>query len=70
MMGCTGAYSCIGKQLALMELRTVVTLLVLNFNVRFAPGEDGSGLFRDAKDQFTMALGDLKLIFEKIAMST
>ncbi len=47
----------------------MITLLVLNFNVRFAPGEDGIGLFRDTKDQFTLALGDLKLIFEKIDKS-
>jgi hypothetical protein len=49
-----------------MELRTVITLLVLNFNVSFAPGEDGSKLFTDTSDMFTLALGDLKLIFERI----
>jgi tryprostatin B 6-hydroxylase len=61
-----GPYGCIGKQLALMELRTVITLLVLNFNVSFAPGEDGTKLFRDTKDMFTLDLGELKLVFEKI----
>jgi hypothetical protein len=49
-----------------MELRTVITLLVLNFNVRFAPGEDGKKLFSDTKDIFTLDLGELKLMFERI----
>ena len=49
-----------------MELRTVITLLVLNFNVRFAPGEDGRKLFTDTKDMFTLALGDLRLEFERL----
>lgn len=61
-----GPYGCIGKQLALMELRTVITLLVLNFNVSFAPEEDGNRLFRDTKDIFTLELGELKLAFERI----
>jgi hypothetical protein len=49
-----------------MELRTVITLLVLNFNVRFAPGEDGRKLFADTKDIFTLELGELRLVFELI----
>jgi cytochrome P450 family 628 len=49
-----------------VELRTVITLLLLNFNVRFAPGEDGTTLFRDTKDMFTTALGELELLFENI----
>lgn len=49
-----------------MELRTVITLLVLNFNVSFAPEEDGNRLFRDMKDIFTLELGELKLVFERI----
>jgi hypothetical protein len=44
----------------------VITLLVLNFNVRFAPGEDGCKLFTDMKDIFTLSPGDLKLEFERI----
>jgi hypothetical protein len=49
-----------------MELRTVITLLVLNFNVSFASGEDGKKLFADTKDMFTLELGELKLVFKKI----
>lgn len=58
-----GPYSCVGKQLALMELRTVVALLVYQFDVKFAPGEDGSRLIDDSKDYFTITISDLDLVF-------
>ncbi|KAI9645797.1 hypothetical protein NHQ30_005231 [Ciborinia camelliae] len=40
----SGTYSCVGKQLALMELRAVVARVVMRFEVRFADGEDGAKL--------------------------
>lgn len=52
-----------GKQLALMELRTVISLLVTRFDVSLAPGEDGSTLLNDTKDTFTVRLGALQLVF-------
>ena len=52
-----------GKQLALMELRTVISLLISRFDVSLAPGEDGSALLNDTKDTFTVRLGDLRLVF-------
>ncbi|KIW13029.1 hypothetical protein PV08_08216 [Exophiala spinifera] len=58
-----GPYSCIGKQLALMELRSVIALLVTGFNVYFAPGESGSRLINDSKDFFTITISDLDLVF-------
>lgn len=61
-----GPYGCIGKQLAYMEMRTVITLLVLNYKISFAPGEDGEKFYEKTVDMFTMALGELKLVFEKI----
>jgi tryprostatin B 6-hydroxylase len=56
-----GAYSCVGKQLALMELRFALTEIVAKFDIAFAPGEDGSALMDRAQDVFTVSLGDLKL---------
>lgn len=58
-----GPYGCIGKGLALMELRTIVTLLVTQFDVEFAPGEDGRAFIEESKDVFTIALADLNLRF-------
>ncbi|KAK2808753.1 hypothetical protein FQN50_004425 [Emmonsiellopsis sp. PD_5] len=59
-----GPYSCIGKQLALMEVRSVVAKLVTEFDVGMAPGEDGSKLINETKDIFTLELADLFLSFK------
>ena len=60
-----GPYGCIGKELAKMELRTVVPLLVSRFDVSLAPGEDGTRLLDKSRDAFTMRLEELRLIFEE-----
>ena len=36
-----GRYNCIGKSLALAEIRYVTALLASKYNVNFPPGEDG-----------------------------
>ena len=58
-----GAYGCVGKQLAYMELRSVLAKMLLNFDVAFAPGEDGSKLINETKDFFVLGLGDLEVVF-------
>lgn len=63
LLSSQGRYGCIGKNLALMELRTVTALLVTKFNVSFAPGENGSALLDKSEDYFTIGLADLMLQF-------
>lgn len=58
-----GVYGCIGKPLALLEIRTLVTKLVMKYDVAFAPGETGKALMEDFKDHFTLGLQDLNLVF-------
>ncbi|KAF2160726.1 hypothetical protein M409DRAFT_70258 [Zasmidium cellare ATCC 36951] len=58
-----GPFGCIGKNLALMELRTLTSRLVLNFDLKLAPQEDGMRLMRKTKDHFTVDLGDLEVVF-------
>jgi len=60
-----GPYGCVGKQLALMELRNVIARIVTEFDVRFAPREDGTALLEKSTDTFTIALAPLMLIFTK-----
>lgn len=48
-----------------MEVRIVTALLLLNFNVNFAPGEDGTLLLTKSKDAFTIFFAELNLIFSK-----
>ena len=58
-----GRHNCIGKGVALRQIRNVVASLVTNFDVTFAPGEDGTAVWRDLKDQFNSHPGRLELIF-------
>ena len=58
-----GRYACVGRNLALAELRLVIALLVARYDIAFAPGEDGTRVWRDMKDQFTAAPGKLELVF-------
>ncbi|KAL3478255.1 cytochrome P450 [Aspergillus californicus] len=60
----TGPAGCIGKNLALMEMRLMTAHLVTNFDVGFAPGEDGTELL-NSEDHFTVALKPLELIFRR-----
>ncbi|KAL4925251.1 cytochrome P450 [Aspergillus undulatus] len=59
-----GRYGCVGKQLALMEMRLVIARIASEFDVSFAPGETGDAFDRDAKDTFTFTVGPLMLNFE------
>lgn len=56
-----------GKQVALMELRMTTALLVTEFDIRFAPGENGQRLLNESKDFFTMSIADLDLVFTSTA---
>lgn len=60
-----GRYGCIGKQLAYNEMRSVISRLVLEFDVAFAEGEDGRRLLEETQDHFTMGLAGLDLVFRE-----
>jgi tryprostatin B 6-hydroxylase len=48
-----------------MQIRTLVARIVMNFNISFAPGENGSNLTEKSRDHFTLGLQDLNLEFKK-----
>ncbi|KAL9613826.1 MAG: hypothetical protein Q9204_008872, partial [Flavoplaca sp. TL-2023a] len=58
-------YYCIGKNLAITEIRLVTALLVSKYDFCFAPNEDGTRCIDDMVDQFTAAPGQLHLVFSK-----
>lgn len=60
-----GPYYCIGKNLALSELRFVTALLASKYNITFPAGENGDSCVEDMVDQFTAAPGQLDLVFSK-----
>nr|OQO29708.1 hypothetical protein B0A51_03467 [Rachicladosporium sp. CCFEE 5018] len=58
-----GPFGCIGKNMAYIELRTLTARLLLEFNVAFAPGEDGTRFLTQTKDHFTVDMGAVDLVF-------
>ncbi|PMD67138.1 cytochrome P450 monooxygenase-like protein [Hyaloscypha bicolor E] len=58
-----GTYSCIGKQLALMELRVVTARIVTQLDIAFAPGKDDTDLLEKTKDVFTLEVAPLGMVF-------
>ncbi|OJD30452.1 cytochrome p450 [Diplodia corticola] len=60
-----GTYACVGKPLAMMELRMVVAGVVAAFEVGLAEGEDGAELLGGSADHFTLGCGRLRLCFRE-----
>lgn len=58
-----GRFNCVGKTLAMNEMRFVIALLISKFHMEFAGNEKGEKLFSDLKDQFTASPGRLDLVF-------
>ncbi|KAH8649991.1 benzoate 4-monooxygenase cytochrome P450 [Xylariales sp. PMI_506] len=59
----SGRSSCVGKQLALMEIRYVASQILRRYNVSFAPTQDPGAFLQAKRDTFTLALGPLNLVF-------
>lgn len=49
-----GAYSCVGKPLAMMELRVITATVVRNFDISFAKGFDPAKFESTVTNDFTM----------------
>ena len=59
----TDRYNCIGKNLALAEIRYVTALLASKYDVSFPPGEDGRSVEENTLDQFTANPGESRVVF-------
>lgn len=60
----TGRRICVGKGLALTQIRLVTAVLLTKYRVCFAPGEDGEAVERDMRDQLTAVPGKCRVVFE------
>ncbi|KAL1979470.1 hypothetical protein VTN96DRAFT_5729 [Rasamsonia emersonii] len=58
-----GTFACAGKNLALMELRMVLSRVALEYDVSFAPGENGVKFDTEVMDTYTVTLPPLHLCF-------
>ena len=59
----TGHRQCVGKSLALTEIRLVVATLLKRFQVSFPAGQDINSVVDDMKDQVTAQPGGCRLVF-------
>lgn len=57
-----GRYSCVGKQLGLMELRYVTSQVLRRYDVKLAPGRTPEQFLGGLKDGFTLATPGLNLV--------
>lgn len=48
----------------------MTALLLLKFDVQFAPEEDGATLLNNSRDSFTMIFADLNLVFSERKSTT
>ena len=59
-----GETSCIGKNLALMDIKLVISSIVQKYHINFNPQEDGHRVFTEMQDHFTATPGPLSLVFK------
>ncbi|KAJ5194317.1 hypothetical protein N7491_001654 [Penicillium cf. griseofulvum] len=60
-----GRTSCVGRHLALAQIRLVTAALVFYYWIKFGPGENnGEAVERDMKDQLTAQPGACRLVFQ------
>ncbi|KAF7718299.1 Tryprostatin B 6-hydroxylase [Penicillium ucsense] len=59
-----GHHSCLGRALAMNDMRLITAKLIQKYRFTFPPGDDGSAVLDDLKDQFTSNPGRLRLVFQ------
>ncbi|CEO60507.1 hypothetical protein PMG11_05132 [Penicillium brasilianum] len=59
-----GHHSCLGRALAMNDMRLITARLVQRYRFQLPPGETGEEVLRDLKDHFTSNPGRLRLVFE------
>ncbi|PWY96633.1 benzoate 4-monooxygenase cytochrome P450 [Aspergillus sclerotioniger CBS 115572] len=60
----TGHHSCVGRFLAMDDMRLVTARLVKKYHLRLPEGETGECVLGDLRDQFTATPGRLRVRFE------
>ncbi|KAI3401755.1 hypothetical protein diail_9419 [Diaporthe ilicicola] len=60
---CPGRFSCVGKQLGLMEVRRVTALIAHKYDVEMAQGQTKEAFLAGLRDNFTLATPALNLVF-------
>ncbi|KAF2134736.1 cytochrome P450 [Dothidotthia symphoricarpi CBS 119687] len=58
-----GPFMCSGRNLAIMQLRMLISCLALRYSIAFAPGEDGVAFADGEKETLTMWIPPLQMVF-------
>lgn len=61
----TGNHTCLGRNLALMEVRLATALIVSKYDIVLAPGDDGTNVERHMEDLFVATPGPLNIRFRE-----
>ncbi|KAH8689533.1 putative cytochrome P450 [Talaromyces proteolyticus] len=61
----SGTYGCIGRPLAMMNLRSTLARLITTFDIKFGEGEDGSSFEGKSTNHFLWCPGDLYISFTR-----
>ncbi|KAK4147310.1 cytochrome P450 monooxygenase [Dichotomopilus funicola] len=62
-----GRYACVGKRLAMLELRRVVGEILLRYDLTIAPGQTKQAFLDGKQDTFTTVSASLPIIFTERA---
>lgn len=60
-----GPANCAGKNLALVEMRMVIALLIQRFEMRFEDGYDASEWEKSLEEWFLLVTGKLPIVFQR-----
>ncbi|KAJ5716006.1 cytochrome P450 [Penicillium malachiteum] len=61
----TGHHACLGKPLAMSDMRFITARLIRRYRFRYPKGETAETVRNAFKDQFTSKPGQLRLVFEE-----
>ena len=62
----SGPFNCIGRNLALLQLRTAICLITRKFDISLATSvEEAKRVESESVDNFTMSTGPLWLVFRE-----
>ena len=60
-----GPYNCVGKNIALAEMKQLLCHLVQKLDVRLADGVDPEAYLRAAEDMFIYVVGELPVVVQR-----
>ena len=60
-----GPRNCVGKNLALLEMKMLVTHMMQKLNLRFQTGFEPSTWEHTMQDRFTLSLGEMPIVVER-----